>query len=60
MPRLAIDSEYLAARLAQLLEIPSPTGYTDTIVRECCRELKRLGVRFEVTRRGGIRAFLPG
>ncbi len=60
MPRLAIDSEYLSSRLAQLLEIPSPTGYTDTIVRECCRELRRLGVRFEVTRRGGIRAFLPG
>jgi len=60
MPRLAIDSDYLANRLSQLLDIPSPTGYTDTIVRECCEELRRLGVTFEVTRRGGIRAFLPG
>jgi putative aminopeptidase FrvX len=60
MPRLAIDSEYLATRLSQLLDIPSPTGYTDTIVRECCEELRRLGVKFEVTRRGGIRAFMPG
>jgi len=60
MPRLAIDSDYLSTRLAGLLEIPSPTGYTDTIVRECCDELRRLGVDFEVTRRGGIRAFLPG
>ena len=60
MPRLAIDSDYLSARLARLLEIPSPTGYTDTIVRECCDELRRLGISFEVTRRGGIRAFLPG
>ncbi len=60
MPRLAIDSEYLGERLSRLLEIPSPTGYTDTIVRECCAELKRLGVTFEVTRRGGIRAFMPG
>ena len=60
MPRLAIDSEYLATRLSQLLDIPSPTGYTDTIVRECCDELRRLGVKFEVTRRGGIRAFIPG
>ena len=60
MPRLAIDSDYLSARLARLLEIPSPTGYTDTIVRECCDELRRLGVAFEVTRRGGIRAFMPG
>jgi peptidase M42 family hydrolase len=60
MPRLAIDSDYLATRLSQLLDIPSPTGYTDTIVRECCDELRRLGVKFEVTRRGGIRAFMPG
>jgi peptidase M42 family hydrolase len=60
MPRLAIDSEYLSRRLSQLIDIPSPTGYTDTIVRECCQELRRLGVRFEVTRRGGIRAFMPG
>jgi len=60
MPRLAIDSDYLSRRLSQLIDIPSPTGYTDTIVRECCQELRRLGVRFEVTRRGGIRAFIPG
>lgn len=60
MPRLAIDSEYLANRLSHLLDIPSPSGYTDTIVRECCEELRRLGVDFEVTRRGGIRAFVPG
>lgn len=60
MARLSIDSDYLANRLSQLLDIPSPTGYTDTIVRECCDELTRLGVKFEVTRRGGIRAFVPG
>ncbi len=60
MPRLAIDPDYLSQWLARLLEIPSPTGYTDTIVRECCDELRRLGIRFEVTRRGGIRAFMPG
>jgi peptidase M42 family hydrolase len=60
MPRLAIDSDYLSAQLAHLLEIPSPTGYTDTIVRDCCSELQRLGVKFEVTRRGSIRAFVPG
>jgi peptidase M42 family hydrolase len=60
MSRLAIDSDYLATRLSQLLDIPSPTGYTDTIVRECCDELTRLEVKFEVTRRGGIRASVPG
>jgi peptidase M42 family hydrolase len=60
MPRLAIDSEYLGSRLAELLATPSPTGFTDTIVRESCQALRRLGVTFDVTRRGAIRAFMPG
>jgi len=60
MPRLAIDTDYLADRLAHLLSIPSPTGYTDTIVRDCCEELERLGVAFELTRRGAIRAIYQG
>jgi peptidase M42 family hydrolase len=60
MSRLTIDTEYLAAFLTRLLEIPSPTGYTDTIVRECGLELERLGVSYEVTRRGAVRAVLAG
>ena len=60
MTRLAIDTDYLRSWLARLLEVPSPTGYTDTIARECCGELERLGVRYELTRRGAIRAKLPG
>ena len=60
MGRLAIDTEYLAAQLARLLEIPSPTGYTDTIVRETCAELERLGLVPTLTRRGAVRALLPG
>ncbi len=60
MTRLAIDTDYLRSRLAKLLETPSPTGYTDTIARECCGELERLGVEYELTRRGAIRAKLPG
>ena len=60
MTRLAIDTGYLRGWLARLLEVPSPTGYTDTIARECCGELERLGVGYELTRRGAIRAKLPG
>ncbi len=60
MPRLAIDSDYLTSALKALLETPSPTGYTDTIVREACQVLRSLGVVFDVTRRGAIRAFMPG
>ncbi len=60
MPRLAIDTDYLTATLKALLAIPSPSGYNDTIVRSCGAELRRLGVETETTRRGAIRAKLPG
>ncbi len=60
MTRLAIDTDYLADWLARLLATPSPTGYTDTIVRDCCAELERLGVGYEITRRGAIRAIYQG
>ena len=55
-----IDIDYLTDILKQLLEIPSPTGYTDQIVRFCCEELDRLGVPYELTRRGAIRAVIKG
>jgi len=58
--RLDIDIDYLRKQLESLLEIPSPTGYTDSIVRYVCGELSALGVEFELTRRGAIRARLPG
>jgi peptidase M42 family hydrolase len=58
--RLDIDIDYLQDQLAELLRIPSPTGYTDTIVRYVCGELDRLDVGYDVTRRGAIRAHLRG
>ena len=58
--RLEIDIDYLRDRLAELLRIPSPTGYTDTIVRHVCGELDRLDIPYDVTRRGAIRAHLNG
>lgn len=55
-----IDSKYLVQQLKNLLAIPSPAGYTDEIVRYTGEELQRLGVNLELTRRGAIRATLPG
>ncbi len=60
MSRLAIDTDYLAHRLEHLLATPSPTGYTDTIVRETYAELERLGLSPALTRRGALRAVLEG
>jgi len=60
MKQLEIDTTYLCEILTRLLAIPSPSGYTDEIVRACAEELDRLGVPYEVTRRGAIRAVLKG
>ena len=60
MNRLTIDSDYLLKILEKLLKIPSPTGYTDTIVRFVTKELEHLGLEPELTRRGAIRAVRQG
>jgi putative aminopeptidase FrvX len=54
MTKLRIDTDYLAGRLKTLLSIDSPSGYTDEVVWDCCREIDRLGYSFELTRRGAI------
>jgi peptidase M42 family hydrolase len=55
-----IDEKYLQKVLFELLDIPSPTGYTDQIVHYMGEELQRLGVPFELTRKGAIRGTLEG
>lgn len=60
MSETPIDAAYLEQCLLALLAIPSPSGYTDEIVHHCTRELDRLGVGYELTRRGAIRALVPG
>lgn len=55
-----IDTEYLLEILETLVRMPSPSGFTDRVVLFTCRELERLGITYELTRRGAIRANLPG
>jgi len=55
-----LDTDYLLDTLKTLLGIHSPAGYTDPIVRVVCGLLNDLGVAFELTRRGAIRATIPG
>lgn len=55
-----IDKEYIKDVLLKMLAISSPTGFTDQIVHFVGEELQRLGVPFELTRRGAIRATLEG
>ncbi len=57
---IKIDTDYMQDILLKLLDIPSPTGFTDQIVYFVGNELEALGVPFELTRRGAIRATLEG
>jgi peptidase M42 family hydrolase len=55
-----IDTNYIATILKKLVDIPSPSGMTDEIVRTVCRELEQFKVPYELTRRGAVRANLTG
>lgn len=57
---LPVDAVYLQRILLKMLSIHSPSGYTDPIVRELCHEMDELGLSYELTRRGAVRATLPG
>jgi len=56
----AIEGRRILDHLLELEAIPSPTGYTDSIVRHLCGWLDERGVEYELTRRGAIRANLRG
>lgn len=60
MINIPLDQEYLQHVLLSLLNIHSPSGYTDQIVHFVGHELQRLGIDYNVTRRGAIRATLKG
>jgi len=54
------SNAYLLNQLISMLQIPSPSGYTDQIVHYVCNELDALDIPYNVTRRGAIRATLSG
>jgi len=55
-----IQRQAIEKYLLDLLAIPSPCGFTDEIVHYICQQLSALAVEYELTRRGTIRARLPG
>jgi peptidase M42 family hydrolase len=58
--KLAIDESFLRESLLDMLAIPSPTGFTDELVRYVCQCLDRIGVDYALSRRGTITATLKG
>lgn len=60
MKRIHIDMDYTLDLLMRLLSTPSPTGYTDHIVHVVAEELDKLGLAYELTRRGAMRIEIKG
>lgn len=60
MIKTDIDQDYVQDVLMRLLHTPSPSGFTDRAVHLVGDELDRMGVAYEMTRRGAIRANLEG
>ena len=60
MKPLSIDEAFMKQTLLELLHIHSPSGYTDQAVHYVGQVLHKLGINYNVTRRGAIRATLPG
>lgn len=60
MSKPAIDSKYLKKTLEKLLSIPSPSGMTEAVVDMVSAELGSMGISYEITNRGAIKAFIPG
>ena len=57
---LPIDMAYVEDVLVKLLRTPSPTGRTDQVMQLIGEQLAKIGIEFELTRRGVIVAELPG
>lgn len=55
-----VDRNELLNILNEILQIPSPSGYTDQIVQHVGEKLNQWDIYFELTRRGAIRARLRG
>ncbi|MFP8966751.1 osmoprotectant NAGGN system M42 family peptidase [Pokkaliibacter sp. CJK22405] len=55
-----IDSQYLIDKMMKMLSIPSPTGFTDSVVCYVGECLEELGVDYTLSRRGTLCATLHG
>ena len=55
-----IDLKYILNKTVELLNIPSPVGYTHNAIEWVKNELKKLGIPFEIVAKTGIIAPIKG
>ena len=55
-----VDRDYLQTVLVELLRTPSPSGRTDAVMQYVGERISEMGLPFDITRRGILRATLRG
>ena len=56
-----IDLKYILNKTVELLNIPSPVGYTHNAIEYVKNELKKLGIKnYNITKKGALIAFIKG
>jgi putative aminopeptidase FrvX len=55
-----IDMEYVADQLEKLINVPSPSGYTDKVIQFMEQELKLLNLDFQRIQKGGLLVTIEG
>ncbi|MGD8603517.1 MAG: M42 family metallopeptidase [Anaerolineales bacterium] len=56
----AIEREYISKTLIELLNIPSPTGATESAIHFLSQQLESLGYQANQTTKGGLMVVVPG
>lgn len=55
-----LNKEYLLNVLERLCNTPSPTGYTEDVMKVVAKELHEMGIRVERAKKGSLMAFVEG
>jgi putative aminopeptidase FrvX len=57
---MPLNTDFMVSKLEELLNIPSPTGFTDTALAWIEQELQALGVSSRRTKKGALLWTIPG
>ena len=56
-----IDLKYILNKTVELLNIPSPVGYTHNVIKWLQNELEILGIKdYNITKKGALIAYIKG
>lgn len=57
---MQVDLKYILDKTVELLEVPSPVGYTHLAIEWVKKELDKLGLEYKMTKKGALTTFIKG